>query len=47
MQPKTEGMEEQGPGGVPFINDPDKPSSDHRLVEEPVESDEEDEEDEP
>lgn len=27
MQPKTEGLEEQGPSGVPFINDPQKPSS--------------------
>lgn len=27
MQPKTEGLEEQGPSGVPFINDPEKPSS--------------------
>ncbi|UDU83135.1 hypothetical protein [Pseudomonas sp. HN2-3] len=27
MQPKTEGLEEQGPSGVPFINDPNKPTS--------------------
>lgn len=27
MQPKTEGLEEQGPSGVPFINDPQKPTS--------------------
>ncbi|MDI9776688.1 hypothetical protein [Pseudomonas guariconensis] len=27
MQPKTEGLEEHGPSGVPFINDPEKPSS--------------------
>jgi hypothetical protein len=27
MQPKTEGLEEQGPSRVPFINDPEKPSS--------------------
>jgi len=27
MQPKTEGLEEQGPSRVPFINDPQKPSS--------------------
>lgn len=27
MQPKTEGFEEQGPSHVPFINDPQKPSS--------------------
>ncbi|ENY79590.1 hypothetical protein C206_01282 [Pseudomonas putida TRO1] len=27
MQPKTEGTEEQGPSGVPFINDPEKPTS--------------------
>lgn len=27
MQPKTEGLEEQGPSGVPFINDPEKPTS--------------------
>ncbi|HDS0916733.1 hypothetical protein D3C76_1556690 [compost metagenome] len=27
MQRKTEGLEEQGPSGVPFINDPEKPSS--------------------
>lgn len=26
MQPKTEGLEEQGPSGVPYINDPEKPS---------------------
>ncbi|MGN8258439.1 hypothetical protein ACLEJW_03775 [Pseudomonas sp. SMSB3] len=27
MQPKTEGLEEQGPSGVPYINDPLKPTS--------------------
>ncbi len=27
MQPKTEGSEEQGPSKVPFINDPEKPTS--------------------
>ena len=27
MQPKTEGLEEQGPSGVPYINDPKKPTS--------------------
>lgn len=27
MQPKTEGLEEQGPSRVPYINDPQKPSS--------------------
>ena len=27
MQPKTEGHEEHGPSGVPFINDPEKPTS--------------------
>ncbi|WP_177328638.1 hypothetical protein [Pseudomonas sp. C5pp] len=27
MQPKTEGLEEHGLSGVPFINDPEKPSS--------------------
>ncbi|MCX2887704.1 MULTISPECIES: hypothetical protein [Pseudomonas] len=27
MQPKTEGLEEHGPSGVPFINDPEKPAS--------------------
>lgn len=27
MQPKTEGLEEQGPSGVPYINDPQKPAS--------------------
>ncbi|MFG0863119.1 hypothetical protein [Pseudomonas sp. CJQ_13] len=27
MQPKTEGLEEHGPSGVPFINDPEKPTS--------------------
>ena len=26
MQPKTEGLEEHGPSGVPFIKDPEKPS---------------------
>lgn len=27
MQPQTEGFEEQGPGKVPFVNDPQKPAS--------------------
>lgn len=27
MQPETEGLEEQGPSKVPFINDPLKPTS--------------------
>ena len=27
MQPKTEGPEEKGPSDVPFINDPEKPTS--------------------
>ncbi len=27
MQPKTEGANEQGSSGVPFINDPEKPTS--------------------
>jgi len=27
MQPKTEGSEEKGPSNVPFINDPQKPTS--------------------
>ena len=27
MQSETEGLEEQGPGKVPFINDPLKPTS--------------------
>lgn len=27
MQPKTKGTEEQGPSGVPYINDPEKPTS--------------------
>ncbi|MDH0746847.1 hypothetical protein N5D61_10875 [Pseudomonas sp. GD03842] len=27
MQPETEGLEEQGPSRVPFINDPEKPTS--------------------
>ena len=27
MQPKSEGLKEQGPSGVPFINDPEKPTS--------------------
>lgn len=27
MQPKTEGLEEHGPSGVPFVNDFEKPSS--------------------
>ncbi|HDS1735605.1 hypothetical protein [Pseudomonas sp. BP8] len=27
MQPKTEGTEEKGPSDVPFINDPEKPTS--------------------
>ncbi|MGB9089458.1 MAG: hypothetical protein WCC29_07710 [Pseudomonas farsensis] len=27
MQPKTEGLEKQGPSGVPYINDPQKPTS--------------------
>ena len=27
MQPKTEGSEEKGPSGLPFVNDPEKPTS--------------------
>ncbi|MBI6896802.1 hypothetical protein JET64_08315 [Pseudomonas putida] len=27
MQPKTEGCEEKGPSDLPFINDPQKPTS--------------------
>ena len=27
MQPKTKGPEEKGPSDVPFINDPEKPTS--------------------
>lgn len=27
MQPKSEGLEEHGPSGVPYINDPEKPTS--------------------
>lgn len=27
MQPRTEGLEGQGPSGVPYINDPQKPTS--------------------
>lgn len=27
MQPKTEGSEVKGPSNVPFINDPEKPTS--------------------
>lgn len=27
MQPETEGLEEHGPSGVPYINDPEKPTS--------------------
>ncbi|HEN8798096.1 hypothetical protein HP546_28925 [Pseudomonas sp. CM25] len=27
MQPNTAGTEEQGPSGVPYINDPVKPTS--------------------
>jgi hypothetical protein len=27
MQTKTEGTEEKGPSDIPFINDPEKPSS--------------------
>jgi len=27
MQPKTEGSEEKGPSNIPFINDPQKPTS--------------------
>ena len=27
MQPKTEGAEEKGASDVPFINDPEKPTS--------------------
>ncbi|MGE1613875.1 hypothetical protein [Pseudomonas monteilii] len=27
MQPKTEGSEEKGPSDLPFINDPEKPTS--------------------
>lgn len=38
MQPQTEGLEEQGPSGVPFINDPKKPANLHKPLEEPEES---------
>ena len=41
MQPKTEGLEEQGPSGVPFINDPQKPASLHKQREVQGESEEE------
>lgn len=27
MNPNTEGTEEQGPSGVPFVNDPAKPAN--------------------
>lgn len=27
MNPQTEGTEQQGPSGVPFINDPAKPAN--------------------
>ncbi|WP_350298788.1 hypothetical protein [Pseudomonas putida] len=27
MQPKTEELEDQGPSSVPYINDPEKPTS--------------------
>ncbi|GLO38436.1 MULTISPECIES: hypothetical protein [Pseudomonas] len=27
MQPETEGSEEKGPSDVPFVNDPEKPTS--------------------
>lgn len=43
MQPKTEGLEEQGPSRVPFINDPQKPSSkSSNRNGEPAEADDED-----
>jgi hypothetical protein len=28
MNPQTEGTEQQGPSGVPFVNDPAKPAND-------------------
>lgn len=40
MQPKTEGLEEQGPSGVPFLNDPERPAAGQP---EPIDEDAEEE----
>ncbi|WP_426198924.1 hypothetical protein [Pseudomonas sp. DC3200b2] len=31
MNPQTEGTEQQGPSGVPFVNDPAKPANHGRV----------------
>ncbi|WP_040262907.1 hypothetical protein [Pseudomonas massiliensis] len=31
MNPQTEGTEQQGPSGVPFVNDPAKPANNGRV----------------
>jgi len=44
MNPETAGTEEQGPSGVPFINDPEKPASRRQVNEnEPEDEDVQDE----
>ncbi len=47
MNPETAGTEEQGPNRVPFINDPDKPSSRGRDEQLDDQEDEAPAEDEP
>ncbi|MBA1188013.1 hypothetical protein G7Z99_03035 [Pseudomonas entomophila] len=39
MNPETAGTEEQGPSGVPFINDPEKPASRRQVDEQEREDD--------
>lgn len=34
MNPRTEGLEEQGPNRIPFINDPDKAKTEPERDEE-------------
>jgi hypothetical protein len=41
MNPRTEGLEEQGPSGVPFVNDPAKPANAGHPAAEPSEDDSE------
>ncbi|WP_459205641.1 hypothetical protein ACSMEV_13750 [Pseudomonas sp. MLB6B] len=39
MQPQTEGLEEQGPSKVPYVNDPHKPANPPSKTEEDDEVD--------
>ena len=39
MQPQTEGLEEQGPSKVPYVNDPQKPANPPSKTEEEEEAD--------